>query len=166
MGTYAAQLSGGPVGFRMPRIDGLVFNRTGSDTVRGTVYQLELDQSDADVSTFGDGAKTDGFGNIVAAASGTAAGQGQMLVVAEEVFANDTQGRVTLVGITQILCDGDSDDIVAGDACEAVSGALIRVTNNEGQAVAIAGEAYADATVVLKKFFFDGYRAAFNNKVS
>lgn len=158
-------LAQGPFGFAMPKWQAYCYNRTGADTAVGRLYQLLLDQSESEASTFGDGNTTDGFANIEAAVASTE-GQGQMLVVAEEVASDDALVLCTLQGITQVLCDGGTD-IVAGDALETdATGELIRVTNNEGAVSGIAGEAYTDTTAGLKTVFHDGYVGAFNNKVS
>jgi hypothetical protein len=161
MGDALAQ---GPYGFKMPKWQAYCYNRTGSDTVVGTVVQLELDQSDAAVSTFGDGASTDGFANIVAAVASTQ-GQGQMCVVTEQVAADDNLVLCTLQGHTQVLCDGGTD-IVAGDALEVdANGELIRVTDT-GTPCAISSTAYTDTTGALKWVYFDGYTGAFGGDVS
>jgi hypothetical protein len=162
MGQTLAQ---GPYGFKMPKWQAYCYNRTGSTTTLGQVYQLLLDQSESESSTFGDGASTDGFANIEAAVAGTE-GQGQMCVVAEEAAADDALCLCTLRGVTNVLCDGGTD-IVAGDALEVdATGELIRVTNAAAQPIAISGVAYTDTTGALKKVYFDGYTGAFSPHVS
>lgn len=120
----------------------IVVNRTGADTVVGTIYRLDITGNDGAVSTtvhVNGQASTDGTANIEA---DDAVGTNSISVVALEVFSNDEEGLVCVRGVIPVDLvtsnakgifvrhdgSGALDDIETGDSADAI----VLVPNTSG----------------------------------
>tara|TARA_R110000803_G_C11989495_1_gene321989 strand:- start:44635 stop:45114 length:480 start_codon:yes stop_codon:yes gene_type:complete len=86
---------GGPIGYSPRNVDIDAINRTGATLAIGDVLQLDLAQSDGDVSNNTQGDENSGLANLILPAAATA---GRLLVVALATTANDGKGKFRLKG--------------------------------------------------------------------
>lgn len=97
----------------------------------GKIYQLDLDNTDAAVTTFTPGAAASAFSNIVAP---TAAGlKTGILGVAEKTVADTEQTTLTIMGIVDATVDGSG--ATAGNTMVATTAAVLSTTVATGQKI-------------------------------
>jgi len=104
-------------------------NKTGSDTVVGGVYSVDLPGDDADSQTSSAADPNKSQGNVTAVSTADiAAGE---LIVAEEIVADDADGRFCEGEgvVVNVLVDGTTD-VAAGDPVKAqnASTSVIKAT--------------------------------------
>lgn len=134
-----------------------------TDTVAGGVYQVDT-AGNATESTDPDSNAV----SVIAVNTST----NKLLVVADGVYADNTPGVYTLVGLIDVLVDGGTNDVAEGDSLCAVNAAtsLVKQMTSGGTqlqvACGVAFEAYTSGTAALKKVLFDGRIWRSNNAQS
>jgi hypothetical protein len=148
---------GGPGGYQ-PEVEEIrAINRTGSAIVQGQVVQLDLANSDGDVSDNSIGATTSGFRNVIAPAAAT---PGRILAVylGTASLADNAEGLFAVSGKVKALVQKNSGSIAAGNGLVASTSGYFDADSSAGDVIcAVALEAATDpSTAQLKDVLFDG----------